>query len=92
MQGSNKSTRNVPKNGDGTQQVRGDQDANWYGQSQEPQEEFIENGPSPGAPSSTKMSGSSEGEPTFSGSKQPGTPERAVERDPKKPTDIDNRH
>jgi len=29
-----------PKAGDGTQDVRRRQDANWYGQSQEPQEEY----------------------------------------------------
>ena len=40
MQGKNSSKSMQPKSGDGTQDVRRKQDANWYGKSQEPQEEF----------------------------------------------------
>lgn len=40
MQGRNSTQTNQPKSGDGTQDVRRKQDANWFGQSQEPQEEF----------------------------------------------------
>jgi hypothetical protein len=40
MQGKNSTRSMQPKSGDGTQDVRRRQDANWYGQSQEPQEEF----------------------------------------------------
>lgn len=86
MQGTNKSSTNVPKSGDGTQQVKSGKDANWFGQSQEPQEEFMagdgaetqnQNGPSIAKPASTKMSGSDEGVPTFAGSQSPGTPQRS---------------
>ena len=40
MQGKNSTRSMQPKSGDGTQDVRRKQDANWFGQSQEPQEEF----------------------------------------------------
>lgn len=108
MQGKNKTQSTTPKSGDGTQDIsKKKTDANWFGTSQEPQEEFIENGPRVEGAASTKMSGSDEGVPTFSGTKQPGTPERAADEDrrntrgdgfdrdkqtTKRPTDIDNRH
>lgn len=108
MQGKNKTQSQTPKSGDGTQDVKKSGDANWFGASQEPQEEFIHdgdairssdrgervsrvdssgseydslstaaNGPSLSTAASTKMSGSDEGVPTFSGTRPPGTPERA---------------
>ncbi len=40
MQGKNSTQSMQPKSGDGTQEVKRKQDANWFGQSQEPQEEF----------------------------------------------------
>lgn len=40
MQGKNSTRSMQPKSGDGTQDVRRRQDANWFGQSQEPQEEY----------------------------------------------------
>jgi hypothetical protein len=40
MQGKNSTRSMQPKSGDGTQDVKRTQDANWFGQSQEPQEEF----------------------------------------------------
>ena len=54
MQDKNRSFQNPPKVGDGTLREREPEpDANWFGQSQEPQEEFINNGvdqvgPTPG--------------------------------------------
>ena len=40
MQGKNSTRTMQPKSGDGTQEVKRTQDANWFGTSQEPQEEF----------------------------------------------------
>jgi hypothetical protein len=40
MQGKNSTRSMQPKKGDGTQDEPRRQDANWYGASQEPQEEF----------------------------------------------------
>ena len=47
MQDRNKSSHTPPRSGDGTQPGAKKADANWYGQNQVPQEEFIENDPSP---------------------------------------------
>lgn len=40
MEGKNSTRSMQPKKGDGTQDVRRKHDANWFGASQEPQEEF----------------------------------------------------
>lgn len=45
MQTRNRSTENPPKAGDGTlQEPQSKPEANWFGPSQEPQEEYINNG------------------------------------------------
>ena len=64
MQERNSSSSPQPKPKDGTQTVStGRQDANWFGASQEPQEEYVENDPEFTEPQGTKNL--SEGEPTF---------------------------
>jgi hypothetical protein len=67
MQEHNKSSTPRPKPRDGTQQeVKTKGDANWFGASQEPQEEFLES-----TEATFEHTGSeaaqSEGEPTFQG-------------------------
>ena len=46
MQNKNESMTPKPKPGDGTQETKPTQDANRYGPSEVPQEEFIDSGPS----------------------------------------------
>lgn len=67
MQDRNSTSTLRPKAGDGTQLERKRQDANWFGPSEEPQEEYIENGPAPLDPTEAKPQ-TSEGRPTFTGS------------------------
>ncbi len=82
MQDKNHSKTNAPTPKDGTQQTRrpvNGSDANWYGSSQEPQEEFRNDVPSeqnPAPPSDDswddgRTSKSSEGTPTFLGVNDP---------------------
>jgi hypothetical protein len=67
MQDKNKSSTPRPKPGDGTQpDMKEKGDANWFGASQEPQEEFTENSPHPDASDKGKTQ-MSEGEATFEG-------------------------
>ena len=64
MQERNSSSSPCPKPKDGTQTVStGRQDANWFGASQEPQEEYVEN--SPEFTEARETATLSEGEPTF---------------------------
>lgn len=67
MQGTNRTSTPHPKPKDGTQDVpKKGTDANWFGPSEEPQEEFIENDPVP--PSDDADKGKmSEGKPTHGG-------------------------
>jgi hypothetical protein len=68
MQDRNKSSTPRPKPGDGTQpEEKKNGDANWFGSSQEPQEEYVENSPPPGGSSERAPGPTSEGEATFEG-------------------------
>lgn len=67
MQEKNSTRSRKPKAGDGTQMTPPTRDANWYGQSQEPQEEFVENDPTPNQIERPPAK-ESEGRPTFGGS------------------------
>ena len=77
MQDKNKSTQKPPLAGDGTQvSQKHRSDANWFGASQEPQEEFMEQGSDDEVErwgSRTHQPGpQSEGKPTFGrGSDEP---------------------
>ena len=96
MQSKNSTRSTQPKSGDGTQDVRKKQDANWFGKSQEPQEEFTDDHQGAGARSHRPDSSAEPAEPrTSEGSsftadrgREALTPERADEPAP----DVDNRH
>lgn len=66
MQGRNSTKTPKPKSGDGTQLEKPTRDANWYGPSQEPQEEFVENDAKPKY-GHLNSNGLSEATPTFYG-------------------------
>lgn len=68
MQDENRAKKRRPKPRDGTQNTKPERAVNWFGPSQVPQEEYIENGPSPNH--LQREGGDSEGEPTFGGSKR----------------------
>ncbi|MES2963647.1 MAG: hypothetical protein V4760_07125 [Bdellovibrionota bacterium] len=63
MQDENRSKTRRPKARDGTLHAKPTRDANWFGASKIPQEEFIENDPSPN--DLHRGGNDSEGTPTF---------------------------
>lgn len=65
MQGKNASLTRRPKARDGTLSTKPERTANWFGASQDPQEEFIENESSPD--DFHRGGNDSEGTPTFGG-------------------------
>lgn len=70
MQSKNRTQSNTPKSGDGTQDTRNSKtDANWYGASQMPQEEFTDDHGNDVKPEARRDQNSKmdEGKPTFSG-------------------------
>lgn len=96
MQNKNTSSTSKPKAGDGTQMTTRKQDANWYGASQQPQEEFTsdhqgsggQQGPISAAEPAKNEPRTSEGTPFNADSgRDLLTPERAEKRDTKKPSD-----
>ncbi len=87
MQSKNSTRSTQPKSGDGTQDVRKKQDANWFGQSQEPQEEFTNDHQGDGGRAHRPVSAAEPAEPRTS----EGSSFNA-ERASDKPEDVDNRH
>lgn len=68
MQEKNRTYKNPPQRGDGTQPSNEIvPEANWFGTAQEPQDEYIENDPPIADPNANQRK-MSEGRPTFSGS------------------------
>ena len=79
MQNQNSTSSSKPKAGDGTQQEEPSKDANWYGASQEPQEEFVENSPAPPTDDGWGER-TSEGQPTMGGANDPHGPESSSKK------------